>query len=402
MADAYIFDHVRTPRGVGDAGGALHEISSVRLAAHILKGLKERSNLTTALVDDIILGCAEAVKEAGSNIAKSAAFLAEYDTSVSGVQINRFCASGLEAVNMAAAYVMSNQQKLIVAGGVESISRVGTMSSGGAWSVDPCIALRAYYMPLGISADLIATKYGFSRNDVDAYARESRRRAATAWSERRFKKSVLPVTDINGFTLLEQDEHVLSETGSEELSTVPPAFKREGKEQGYDGVAIQAHPEIEYINHVHHERNSASFSDGAAAVLIGSRMAGRATGLSPRARIRSFTSTGSDPALMLAGSIDATEKLLQNSRMQLSDIDLFEVNEIFAAVPLRYQQAFEIDPERVNVNGGAIAMGHPMGATGAMLIGAALDELERRDLNTALVTLGAGAGMATATVIERV
>jgi acetyl-CoA C-acetyltransferase len=318
------------------------------------------------------------------------------------VQINRFCASGLDAVNFAAAQVMSGQHDMTVGGGVESMSRVGIGASGGAWPVDPAIALKSYFMPQGISADLIATKYGFSRDDVDAYAVESQKRTASAWDDGRFKNSVMPVKDVNGITLLAKDEHMRPTTTMQSLAALQPAFVQMGELAGFDAVAIEAHPEIEAVNHVHHAGNSSGIVDGAAAVLIGSKAAGKDAGLKPRARIKAFANIGSEPAIMLTGPVDVTEKVLKRAGMSLKDIDLIEVNEAFASVVLRYLQAFGLDPAKVNVNGGAIAMGHPLGATGAMILGTVLDELERRDLSTALVTLCIGVGMGTATIIERV
>jgi acetyl-CoA C-acetyltransferase len=318
------------------------------------------------------------------------------------VQINRFCASGLDAVNFAAAQVMSGQHEMTIGGGVESMSRVGMMSSGSAWPMDPSLAVPTYFMPQGISADLIATKYGFSRDDVDAYAVESQKRAANSWKKGYFKNSIAPVKDINGITLLAADEHMRPETTMQSLGALKPSFVQMGEMGGFDAVAIQRYPEIEAVNHVHHAGNSSGIVDGAAAVLIGSRGAGKAAGLKPRARIRAFANIGSEPGIMLTGPVDVTEKLLKKARMKLKDIDLFELNEAFASVVLRYIQAFGIDPDKINVNGGAIAMGHPLGATGAMILGTVLDELERRKLKTALVTLCIGAGMGTATIIERV
>jgi acetyl-CoA C-acetyltransferase len=318
------------------------------------------------------------------------------------VQINRFCASGLDAVNFAAAEIMSGQHDMTIGGGVESMSRVGIGAAGGAWPVDPAIALMAYYMPQGISADLIATKYGFSRDDVDAYAVESQKRAATAWGEGRFARSVIPVKDVNGLTILAKDEHMRPTTTMQSLGQLNPSFVQMGEKGGFDAVAVQAHPELEAINHVHHAGNSSGIVDGAAAVLLGSREAGDKAGLKPRARIRAFANIGSEPAIMLTGPVDVTEKVLAKAKMSLNDIDLVEVNEAFASVVLRYCQAFELDPAKINVNGGAIAMGHPLGATGAMILGTVIDELERRNLSTALVTLCIGAGMGTATIIERV
>ncbi len=318
------------------------------------------------------------------------------------MQINRFCASGLDAVNFASAQIMSGQQDMAIGGGVESMSRVGIGSAGGAWAVDPSIAVAHYFLPQGISADLIATKYGFSRDDVDAYAVESQKRAAAAWDDGRFDRSVMPVKDVNGLTILAKDEHMRPGTTMQSLAALQPSFVQMGELGGFDAVAIQAHPEVEFVNHVHHAGNSSGIVDGAAAVLLGNREAGEKTGLKPRARVRAFANIGSDPALMLTGPIDVTKKVLKNAGMKLSDIDLFEVNEAFASVVLRFLQAFDLDPAKVNVNGGAIALGHPLGATGAMILGTLLDELERRNLSTGLVTLCIGAGMGTATIIERV
>jgi acetyl-CoA C-acetyltransferase len=402
MADAFIYDHVRTPRGRGKADGALHEVTALNLATQALAAIKDRNGLDPKLVDDVVLGCVDPVGEAGGDIARVAALCADYGNGVPGVQINRFCASGLDAVNFAAAQVMSGQHDMTVGGGVESMSRVGIGASGGAWPVDPAIALKSYFMPQGISADLIATKYGFSRDDVDAYAVESQKRTASAWDDGRFKNSVMPVKDVNGITLLAKDEHMRPTTTMQSLAALQPAFVQMGELAGFDAVAIEAHPEIEAVNHVHHAGNSSGIVDGAAAVLIGSKAAGKDAGLKPRARIKAFANIGSEPAIMLTGPVDVTEKVLKRAGMSLKDIDLIEVNEAFASVVLRYLQAFDLDPAKVNVNGGAIAMGHPLGATGAMILGTVLDELERRDLSTALVTLCIGVGMGTATIIERV
>ncbi|HWF95637.1 MAG TPA: acetyl-CoA C-acetyltransferase [Xanthobacteraceae bacterium] len=402
MPDAFIYDHLRTPRGRGKVDGALHEVTALNLAAQTLAALRERSALDPKLVDDVVLGCVDPVGEAGGDIARAAAITAGYGNSVPGVQINRFCASGLDAVNFAAAQIMSGQHDMAIGGGVESMSRVGIGASGGAWPVDPAIALKSYFMPQGVSADLIATKYGFSRAEVDAYAVESQKRAALAWDEGRFARSVLTVRDVNGMTILAKDEHMRATTSMQSLAQLQASFAQMGEMGGFDAVAVQAHPEIEAVNHVHHAGNSSGIVDGAAAVLIGSRAAGRAAKLKPRARIRAFANVGSEPALMLTGPVDVTKKVLKKARMKLADLDLIEVNEAFAAVVLRYLQAFDLDPAKVNVNGGAIAMGHPLGATGAMILGIALDELERRNLATALVTLCIGAGMGTATIIERV
>jgi acetyl-CoA C-acetyltransferase len=377
-------------------------VTALNLATQALAAIKDRNKLDPKLVDDVVLGCVDPVGEAGGDIARAAAITAGYGNSVPGVQINRFCASGLDAVNFAAAQIMSGQHDMAVGGGVESMSRVGIGASGGAWPVDPAIALPSYFMPQGVSADLIATKYGFSRADVDAYAVESQKRTAAAWDDGRFARSVLSVRDVNGLTILAKDEHMRPSTSMQSLAQLQPAFVQMGEQGGFDAVAMQAHPEIEAVNHVHHAGNSSGIVDGAAAVLIGSRAAGRAAKLTPRARIRAFANVGSEPALMLTGPVDVTRKVLKRARMTLADIDLIEVNEAFAAVVLRYLQAFDLDPAKVNVNGGAIAMGHPLGATGAMILGIALDELERRNLKTALVTLCIGAGMGTATIIERV
>jgi acetyl-CoA C-acetyltransferase len=402
MPDAFIYDHVRTPRGRGKADGALHEVTALNLATQALAAVRERNKLDPALVDDVVLGCVDPVGEAGGDIARVAALTAGYGNGVPGVQINRFCASGLDAINFAAAEIMSGQHDMTIGGGVESMSRVGIGAAGGAWPMDPAIALKSYFMPQGISADLIATKYGFSRDDVDTYAVESQKRAAAAWSEGRFARSVVSVKDVNGLTILAKDEHMRPGTTMQSLAQLNPSFVQLGEMGGFDAVAVQAHPELETINHVHHAGNSSGIVDGAAAVLIGSKQAGENAGLKPRMRIRAFANIGSEPAIMLTGPIDVTKKILAKAKMSLDDIDLVEVNEAFASVVLRYCQAFDLDAAKVNVNGGAIAMGHPLGATGAMILGTVIDELERRDLSTALVTLCIGAGMGTATIIERV
>lgn len=402
MTTAYIYDHVRTPRGRGKPDGALHEVTALELASGTLRALRERNNLDTSLVDDVILGCVDPVGEAGGDIARAAALNADYGDKVPGIQINRFCASGLDAINFASAQIMAGQHELTVAGGVESMSRVGIGASGGAWPVDPSIAIKSYFMPQGVSADLIATKYGFSRDDVDAYAVKSQQRSAQAWKEGRFGKSIVPVRDVNGLTILATDEHMRPNTDMQSLAALRPSFLMMGEQAGFDAVAIQAHPEIESVNHVHHAGNSSGIVDGAAAVLIGSSKAGKAAGLQPRARIRAFSNIGSEPAMMLTGPVDVTKKVLERAGMTIADIDLFEVNEAFAAVVLRFMQAFNLPAEQVNVAGGAIAMGHPLGATGAMILGTVLDELERTGKGTALVTLCIGAGMGTATIIERV
>jgi acetyl-CoA C-acetyltransferase len=402
MPDAFIYDAVRTPRGRGKADGALHEVTALNLAAQALTAIKDRNKLDPKLVDDVVLGCVDPVGEAGGDIARASALVAGFGDSVPGVQINRFCASGLDAINFAAAEIMAGQHEMTVGGGVESMSRVGIGASGGAWPVDPSIAVETYFLPQGISADLIATKYGFSRDDVDAYAVESQKRTAKSWEEGRFKNSVIPVKDVNGLTILAKDEHMRPTTTMQTLAALQPSFVQMGEMAGFDAVAVQKHPEIEAINHVHHPGNSSGIVDGAAAVLIGSKQVGQAAGLKARARIKAFANIGSEPAIMLTGPIDVTQKVLKKAGMKLSDIDLIEINEAFASVILRYMQAFDIDASNVNVNGGAIAMGHPLGATGAMILGTVLDELERSGKSTALITLCIGAGMGTATIIERV
>jgi acetyl-CoA C-acetyltransferase len=402
MADAYVYDAVRTPRGRGKKDGSLHEVPAVRLAAKTLEAVRDRNGLDTRLVDDIIFGCVDPVGEAGSVIPRSAAFEAGYDNKAPGMQISRFCASGLDAINLGAAKIAGGSDEVVIAGGVESMSRVGMGMSGGAWFMDPSVGLPSYFMPQGVSADLIATRYGFSRDDVDAYAVESQKRAKKAWDKGYFKNSIIPVKDQNGLTILGHDEHMRPETDMQALASLNASFVMPGEMGGFDAVAVQRYPELEAVNHVHHAGNSSGIVDGAAAVLLGSKSAGKSLGLKPRARIRTYTNIGSEPAIMLTGPVDVTEKLLKKAKMKLSDIDLFELNEAFASVVLRYIQAFDIDREKINVNGGAIAMGHPLGATGAMIFGTVLDELERRDLNTALVTLCIGAGMGTATIIERV
>jgi acetyl-CoA C-acetyltransferase len=402
MTEAYIYDHVRTPRGRGKKDGSLHEVPAVRLGAHVLEALRDRNGLDTGLVDDIIYGCVDPVGEAGAVIPRSSAFEAGYDFKAPGMQISRFCASGLDAVNFGAAKIVQGADDIVIAGGVESMSRVGMGMSGGAWYMDPSVGLPGYFMPQGVSADLIATKYGFSRDDVDAYAVESQKRAGEAWKNGYFKNSVLEIKDQNGLTILDHDEHMRPSTDMQALAALNPSFVMPGEMGGFNAVGIQAHPEVETINHVHHAGNSSGIVDGAAGVLLGSKSASKTLGSKPRARIRAFANIGSDPALMLTGPVDVTQKLLKRAKMKISDIDLFELNEAFAAVVLRYMQAFDIRRDKINVNGGAIAMGHPLGATGAMILGTVLDELERRDLNVALVTLCIGAGMGTATIIERV
>ena len=402
MSDAFIYDHLRSPRGRGKAGGALNSVTPIELATQVLRGLRDRNELDTGILDDVVLGCVAPVGEQGANIARVAAMNADYAESVPGKQINRFCASGLEAVNTVAAQVMAGQSVAGVAGGVESMSRVPMMSDGGAWAIDPQVAIHTYFVPQGISADLIATRDGITREDCDAYAVESQQRAANAWNNGYFKHSVLPIVDHLGQVILDRDETVRGDASMESLAELNPAFAKMGAQAGFDDVAIQKYPEVEAIDHVHTAGNSSGIVDGAAAVLVGSRGAGKDMGLEPRARIRSFASTGSEPTIMLTGPAPASRKALKLAGMSPSDIDLWELNEAFASVVLHYMDEMKVAHDRLNVNGGAIAMGHPLGATGAMVLGTLLDEMERRDLQTGLVTLCIGAGMGTATIIERV
>jgi acetyl-CoA C-acetyltransferase len=400
--EAYIFDAVRTPRGKGKKDGSLHGVTPLRLAETALRALVSRNNFDSAIIDDVVLGCVEPVGEQGACIGRVAALASGYAESVAGVQINRFCASGLEACNMAAAQVMSGQSDMVVGGGVEAMSRVPMGSSGGAWPVDPQSAFDYYFVPQGISADAIATIWGYSRRDVDAYAVESQQRAHRGWQEGRFARSVVPVVDRNGLTMLARDELVRPETTVESLGALKASFADMGANFGFDSVITQRYPQIEQMQHVHHAGNSSGIVDGAAAVLIGTREAGERAGLKPRARIRSFASIGSEPSIMLTGPSYAAEKALKRAGMKASDIDLYELNEAFASVVLRFMEVMNVPHEKMNVNGGAIAMGHPLGATGAMILGILLDELERRNLQTGLATLCVGAGMGTATIIERV
>jgi acetyl-CoA C-acetyltransferase len=402
MTDCFVYDTVRTPRGKGKKDGSLHEVTALELGTQVLKNIRDRNNLDTSLVDDVVYGCVDPVGEQGADIARLAVLNADYAESTAGVQINRFCASGLEACNMAAGQVMSGQSDMTIGGGVESMSRVGMGASGGSWSVDPNIAFKSYFSPQGIGADLIATMDGFSRDDVDAYAVESQKRAANAWKNGYFKNSVTPVKDILGQTILDHDEHMRPDATMQSMASLNPAFAQLGDFAGFDAVAQQRYPQVEKINHVHHAGNSSGIVDGAAAVLMGTKEAGKSAGLKPRARIRAFGSIGSEPMIMLTGPSYVTEKVLKRAGMTAKDIDLFELNEAFASVVLRFMQKLDIPHDKINVNGGAIAMGHPLGATGAMILGTVLDELERRNLNTALITLCVGAGMGTATIIERV
>ncbi|MEO0500194.1 MAG: acetyl-CoA C-acetyltransferase [Pseudomonadota bacterium] len=403
MTEAYIYDAVRTPRGKGKPTGALHEITPVQLGAQVLEAIRDRNEIDTADVDDVVFGCVSPVGEQGGDIARTAVMVADYAQTTAGVQVNRFCASGLEATNMAAAKVMSGEAMFAVGGGVESMSRVPMGSDGAAWATDPAINFQSYFAPQGISADLIATKYGFSRDDTDAYAVESQKRAATAWEERRFKRSIVPVKDVIGETVLDHDEHMRPGTDMQSLGGLNPSFEGIGTQMpGYDDVVIQKYPEIEKINHVHHGGNSSGIVDGAAGILIGNKKMGEKYGLTPRARIRAMASIGSEPTIMLTGPEFVTRKVLDRAGMDVNDIDIYELNEAFASVVLRYMQALDIDHDKLNVNGGAIAMGHPLGATGAMILGTVLDELERTGKGTALANLCVGAGMGTATIIERV
>lgn len=401
MAEAYIYDCVRTPRGRGRNTGSLHEVPPIQLAAQVLRAVRDRNHLDTSLVDDIVFGCVSPVGEQGAVVPRVAAILADYDQNVPGKQLNRFCASGLEAVNTAAAQIMAGQSDLTIGGGIESMSRVPMGSDGGAWVSDPAVAYKSYFAPQGIGADLIASMHGFSRHDVDSYACESQRRAAQAWKNGWFAKSVVPVTDILGEVILDRDEHMRPQTTVEELGALKPAFTQLGEEL-FDGIALQRYPGVERIEHVHTGGNSSGIVDGSAAVLMGSKEMGERLGLKPRARIRAFASIGSEPTIMLTGPAPSARKVLKRAGMQASDIDLFELNEAFASVVLLYMQDMNIPHDRINVNGGAIAMGHPLGATGAMILGTVLDELERRGLGTALINLCVGAGMGTATIIERV
>ena len=402
MTTAYIYDHVRSPRGRGKPDGSLHEVRPIDLASQVLASLRDRNQLDTSRVDDVVFGCVSPVGEQGGCIARAAVLNADFDQSVPGKQLNRFCASGLEAVNTAAAQVMAGQSDLTIGGGVECMSRVAIGSDSGAMFADPAIAYKTYFAPQGIGADLIASKYGFTRENADAYAVESQKRAANAWDNGYFSKSVTPIRDHIGSVLLDRDEHLRRGTSVSDLAGLKPAFAAIGEQAGFDAVVLQKYPEVEFVDHVHTAGNSSGIVDGAAAVLIGSKEAGDALGLKPRARILGFSSIGTDPTIMLTGPAPSAEKVLKRCGMAVTDIDLFELNEAFASVVLLFMQRLGIDHDRINVNGGAIALGHPLGATGAMILGTVLDELERRDLSTALVNLCVGGGMGTATIIERV
>ena len=400
MTDAWIFDAVRTPRGKGK-NGALHGVKPVELGAGVLRALAERNRLDTSAVDDVVFGVVSAVGEQGADIARTAVLVADWATRVAGVQVNRFCGSGLEAVNLAAAKVASGFEDLVVAGGVESMSRVPMGSDGGAWITDPETNSRTGFVPQGVSADLLATLEGFTRTDVDTLAATSHARAAEAREKGRYARSLVPVKDRNGLVLLDRDEAIRPQTTVETLAKLKPAFEFHG-DVGFDAVAIDRYPQVERIDHVHTAGNSSQIVDGAAAMLIGNERAGRALGLTPRARIVATATLGVEPTLMLAGPAPATRKALDRAGLTLDDIDLFEVNEAFAAVVLRFQRELGIGADRVNVAGGAIALGHPLGATGCMLLGTLLDELEQRDLRRGVATLCVGAGMGVATIIERV
>jgi acetyl-CoA C-acetyltransferase len=402
MTEAYIYDHVRSPRGRGKPNGSLHSITPIDLASQVLSALRDRNDLDTSLVDDVVFGCVTPVGEQGSDITRIAVLNADYAQSVPGKQLNRFCASGLEAVNTAAAQVMAGQSEVTIGGGIESMSRVSMMSDGGAWATDPQVAYKTYFTPQGVSADLIAAKYGFSRHDVDAYSFASQQRAAHSWEQRWFNGSIVPIRDHIGRVVLDHDEHMRPEATIESLGELNPAFAMMGEKGGFNSVILQRYPEVESVTHVHTAGNSSGIVDGSAAVLIGNAEAGKRMDLEPRARIRAFASIGSEPSIMLTGPAPSTEKALKRAGMSTSDIDLFELNEAFAAVVLLYMQTLNIPHDKINVNGGAIAMGHPLGATGAMILGTVLDELERRDLSTGLITLCVGGGMGTATIIERV
>ena len=399
--EAFVFDAIRTPRGKGKKDGSLHEVKPVNLLAGVLAELQRRNDFDTGQVDDVVMGVVSPIGEQGSVIAKVAALKAGWDWRCSGVQLNRFCASGLEAVNLAAMKVRSGWEELVVAGGVESMSRVPIGSDGGAWAQDPATNSATMFVPQGIGADLIATIEGFRREDVDAFALESQRRAASARGEGRFDRSVVPVTDMLGQTVLGEDEFIKPHTTLEGLGALKPAFEQLGQ-MGFDAVALQRYPQVERIEHVHHAGNSSGIVDGAAAVLIGSEAAGRAHGLTPRGRIVAAALSGADPTIMLTGPMPASRKALEKAGLTVDDIDLFEVNEAFAAVPMKFMREMGVPHEKVNVNGGAIALGHPLGATGAMILGTLLDELERRGLKRGLATLCVGGGMGIATIIERV
>ncbi len=402
MTDAFIYDAVRSPRGKGRADGGLHELTSVALSAKILNAIKERNGLTGQAVEDVIWGNATQVGEQGGCLARSAVLLSDLDERIPGLAINRFCASGMEAVNLAANQIKGGAGAGYIAGGVEMMGRVAMGSDGAAIAVDPTLAMKTHFVPQGISADIIATEYGFTREQADALAVESQRRAAAAWKAGRFAKSVITIRDQNGLPILAIDEHMRPGTDMQTLGALKPSFKDMGEQMpGFDKIAMMKYPHLERINHIHHAGNSSGIVDGAAAVLVGNAEFGRAHGLKPRARIRATAKIGTDPTIMLTGPVPVTEKILRESGMSIKDIDLFEVNEAFASVVLRFMQAYDVDPALVNPNGGSIAMGHPLGATGAIIIGTLLDELERTGKSTGLATLCVASGMGAATIIER-
>ncbi|MEM9845368.1 MAG: acetyl-CoA C-acetyltransferase [Pseudomonadota bacterium] len=403
MTDAYIYDAVRTPRGKGRKDGSLHEVTSVRLSTQVLNALKTRNGLDGHAVEDVIWGNVTQVMEQGGCLARTAVLASDLDESIPGLAINRFCASGMEAVNLAANQVKGGAGEAYIAGGVEMMGRVAMGSDGAAIAVDPSIAMESYFVPQGISADIIATEYGFTRDDADSLAVESQKRAAKAWEENRFNGSVIEVKDQNGLTILDHDEYMRPGTDMQSLGALNASFQQMGEVMpGFDAVAKLKYPHLERINHIHHAGNSSGIVDGSAGVLIGNAEFGQKYGLKPRARIKATCKIGTDPTIMLTGPVPATQKILSDSGMKIGDIDLFEVNEAFAAVVLRFQQAFDVDPNLVNVNGGSIAMGHPLGATGAIIIGTLLDEMERTDKETGLATLCIASGMGAATIIERV
>ena len=403
MTEAYIYDAIRTPRGKGRKDGSLHEVTASRLSAVVLNALKQRNGLEGHAVEDVIWGNATQVMEQGGCLARTAVLASELDQSIPGLSINRFCASGMEAVNLAANQIKGGAGAAYIAGGVEMMSRITMGSDGAAIAVDPSLTMEHYFVPQGISADIIATEYGFSRDDADTLAVESQKRAAAAWTDKRFNGSVVAVRDINGLPILERDEYLRPGTDMQSLGGLKPAFKDMGESMpGFDKIALMKYPHLEQINHIHHAGNSSGIVDGAAGVLIGSKEYGQANGIKPRAIIRSTAKIGTDPTIMLTGPVPVTEKILAESGMSIDDIDLFEVNEAFASVVLRFMQAFNVDESKVNVNGGSIAMGHPLGATGAIIIGTLLDELERSGKGTGLATLCVASGMGAATIIERV
>ena len=402
MNEAYIYDAVRTPRGRGKSDGSLHEVQPIQLLTQVLQQLRDRNQLDTSYVDDVIMGCVAPIGEQGADIARTGVIEAGYAQSTAGVQVNRFCSSGLEAINMAAAYIMSGQSELMVAGGVESMSRVPMGSDGGAIFMNPAIVARHKMVPQGISADLIATKYGYNREAVDTFAVESQRRATAAQAANRFAKSIFTVKDEIGLDVLSYDEGIRSETTVESLAKLKPSFEMMGLMGGLDNLALMKYQEIEAINHVHHAGNSSQIVDGSAGMLIGNKAMGEKLGLKPRAKIKGFAVCGSEPTIMLTGPVPATQKVLKRNGMNISDIDIFEVNEAFAAVPMLFMDILGVSPDKVNPNGGAIALGHPLGATGAIILMTLLDELERTGKSTGLASLCIGGGMGIATVIERV